>query len=677
MQTNQSELVNLSIGELFLGDDAYLIPIYQRNYEWEDKQIIQLIEDIKDYYLEESSKNYYIGTLVVNVRRENQSFFYETIDGQQRLTTFNLIMCALRELKREQHDITGYDKQLKTNISFESRSISVKTIEYIYNNGTAQPNFPEFNENIINGIAIVKAQLLKLLESFSSDTKEIQLQNKSFQGFIDYLFQKVIIIRVQVPLDTDLNHYFEIMNSRGEQLEKHEILKARMMNELNGLDNSSKLRKSFHLIWDACSQMENYVQLLFPKKYRTAVFGDRWFQFIPTSSDELYRLLSNDNSDIEQVTVGLNFDEIIDTNDELSLKHKIDSFQNEEIVNESDSNQYQPVINFENFLLHVLKLMLSDSSEISLDDKRLLSFFKKALDNSADKSRFVLDFGYMLLKTKFLLDHYVLKRKYLPGEDFWTLEALKFYPKIDGIRDKESYNYINTYHEKSINDELILLLSMFHVSTPTLVYKYWLLEVLMFLHKSYDFEKNIASLENPTNIDSITYKESLIKIAKKFLKFRFLNKNQEVGYDKILLNDLENLEADFDDSLLSYGKVRNNLIFNYIDYLLWVNKKDEYKDFAFSFRSSVEHYYPQNPISGEKLEDENILNCIGNLCLISHSNNSKLSNYLPQAKKEHYINSNSKDSIKQLEMMKNSKWFVEEILEHNQYIVSLLKTNLP
>uniref|UniRef100_UPI0028970C9E hypothetical protein n=1 Tax=Sphingobacterium multivorum TaxID=28454 RepID=UPI0028970C9E len=44
---------------------------------------------------------------------------------------------------------------------------------------------------------------------------------------------------------------------------------------------------------------------------------------------------------------------------------------------------------------------------------------------------------------------------------------------------------------------------------------------------------------------------------------------------------------------------------------------------------------------------------------------------------KHYINSNSKDSIKQLEMMKNSKWFVEEILEHNQYIVSLLKTNLP
>src|SRR5690606_39951308 len=84
MQTKQTELKNLSIGELFASQDAYLITVYQRNYEWEDKQIIQLIEDIKDYYIEEETKNYYIGTLVVNVRRTNAAVFYETIDGQQR-----------------------------------------------------------------------------------------------------------------------------------------------------------------------------------------------------------------------------------------------------------------------------------------------------------------------------------------------------------------------------------------------------------------------------------------------------------------------------------------------------------------------------------------------------------------------------------------------------------------
>ena len=46
------------------------------------------------------------------------------------------------------------------------------------------------------------------------------------QPFVDYLFNKVIIFRSILPKDLDLNLYFERFNSRGEQLEAHEILKA-------------------------------------------------------------------------------------------------------------------------------------------------------------------------------------------------------------------------------------------------------------------------------------------------------------------------------------------------------------------------------------------------------------------------------------------------------------------
>jgi uncharacterized protein with ParB-like and HNH nuclease domain len=54
----------------------------------------------------------------------------------------------------------------------------------------------------------------------------------SIDEFCNYFFEKVTILRILVPEDTDLNHYFEIMNSRGEQLEKHEILKAKMLEVL-------------------------------------------------------------------------------------------------------------------------------------------------------------------------------------------------------------------------------------------------------------------------------------------------------------------------------------------------------------------------------------------------------------------------------------------------------------
>ena len=46
---------SLSIGELFNGQDRYIIPMYQRNYAWEEGEITQLIEDVLDYLKDNDS----------------------------------------------------------------------------------------------------------------------------------------------------------------------------------------------------------------------------------------------------------------------------------------------------------------------------------------------------------------------------------------------------------------------------------------------------------------------------------------------------------------------------------------------------------------------------------------------------------------------------------------------
>ena len=63
-----SELVNeLRVIEhdknLFDTENEYIIPLYQRAYAWEDKQLIQLVEDISDV---SEDANYYIGSLIVS-----------------------------------------------------------------------------------------------------------------------------------------------------------------------------------------------------------------------------------------------------------------------------------------------------------------------------------------------------------------------------------------------------------------------------------------------------------------------------------------------------------------------------------------------------------------------------------------------------------------------------------
>ena len=107
--------------------DAYRIPMYQRNYAWDEGEITQLIQDIIDYQLKPERKPYYIGTLVVFHGKNIEA--YETIDGQQRLTTLSLLIAFLKN----ETDVSGITGQ-KLIIDFESREHSQKTFSAIYHN---------------------------------------------------------------------------------------------------------------------------------------------------------------------------------------------------------------------------------------------------------------------------------------------------------------------------------------------------------------------------------------------------------------------------------------------------------------------------------------------------------------------------------------------------------------
>ncbi|MEF1342240.1 hypothetical protein REH81_36750, partial [Vibrio rotiferianus] len=98
------------------------------------------------------------------------------------------------------------------------------------------------------------------------------------KAFSQYLLNNVMILRVVVPESTDLNHYFEIMNNRGEQLEKHEVLKAKFMATLDTDDE----RSCFSTIWDACSNMKRYTQMGFQADLRKEIFGDDWLAMPPS-----------------------------------------------------------------------------------------------------------------------------------------------------------------------------------------------------------------------------------------------------------------------------------------------------------------------------------------------------------------------------------------------------------
>jgi hypothetical protein len=623
-----------AVGDIFQ-KKRYRIPLYQRNYAWEQAQTTQLIRDIWDF--RHKKQPYYIGTLVVYKRKEEGNTIYETIDGQQRLTTLHLLLSVLN------HKFGLNPEQAYADaIAFENRPLSSATLPAIARLGIAT------GELDIDG---------KMQQAFLDMSKELTgLANgkpAELQQFFEYLRKQVRLLRVEVPHDTNLNHYFEVMNNRGEQLEKHEILKATM---LGYLKNSVDQTRAFAQIWDACSVMDRYMVMGFPRELRDKLFsrkGEAWDQ-VPADFMAVkvnIKAYQTGRPAIRNVKTSL-----------ISLINGSKPRVTPETIDTEPIPRFTSVVTFPNFLLHVLRAMTG--RDVKLDDKQLLPEFELALKRENGNAGFVREFGYQLLRLRMMLDNYVIKREQTDKKESWALQTIR-------PTSVSSFYYAGTFGSNIQQDRLVMLLSMFHVSFPQPIYKHWLSGVMryFYLHD----KSRLAATKFITYLESLSDAFYFDRFGKKELKF----------YNIIFKNDSIAHQAKIRTDLLNLGTGVQNFIFNRLDYLIWkaikVDGDKSYKisdleEFEFTFRSSVEHFYPQNPHANIAIWPQDLLDSFGNLCLISSHRNSTLNNSLPMAKEEHYRASGTIESLKQkLMLAKASKWAAPVVESHQADMIHLLR----
>lgn len=640
-----NNIQELTIKEL-LSNNEYRIPIYQRNYAWGLGETTQLIQDIADYAKDSPKNNYYIGNLIVFPRHKDNSLYFETIDGQQRTTTLSILLCALK-YNYSEYDLSWYSK---VNLSFDHREKSNLTLSALYNNPEAI-NYSIVNANIMD----VYNKAWSIVDKICQD-KEI-----SISSFIDYLLNKVIILRISVPKDTNLNHYFEIMNSRGEQLEQHEIVKAQLMSPIK---EDKSAMAAFNLVWEACSNMDRYVQLNFSKVIRKQIFENNGTGNIKISFNDLVKIHSEKpiNKDENNYSLEQLFED--------AAKNVSYSKPWEESTNKDQSETYQSLITFSNFLLHVLKIIRPDNEEVVLDDKKLTKIFKSVIKSEEDAVSFSTEFIMELLNLRFLFDKYIIKRKL----DKWRLK--KLWPQKS---DCDKYSYNDTFTKSDTEDDesgqnrnIIMLQSMFHVSAPTQIYKHWMNACLYYVY-------------HHTNTNASEYAEYLWNLSKAYMLDRYLAvPENKVPFETIIfgnggmsVNKTEDIlwsNINIDD-YPQKGEHVENFVFNFYDYLLLKENKDT--DFEFSYRTSVEHFYPQHPTDKEPM-DFNYLHSFGNLCLVNRSMNSKFTNNLPGAKYENFGDDKAMKtySLKLKSMMNTIKggerWDETKIAEKEQEAKELI-----
>lgn len=634
----------------------YVIPRYQRAYAWEEKEIEQLIDDICDD--NDPKREYYIGSLIVARRKVDDGVEYEVIDGQQRLTTIYLLLqCLLDE---------GYFSRGEVSVgealSFDCRSKSNYTLAYIRGDAQKSEGKEELlDQSILLAVDIIKKKLVREFGDRVEDQKK----------FVDRL-KHVVLYRIEVPEHTDLNRYFEIMNTRGEQLEQHDILKARLMNYLDDVCE----REAFARIWEACSDMTGYVQMHFSVEDREKLFVEQWSSL---SSKDALRELCRGKRRSEGKSDGLDITEIIDSK---SKEEDEDGTQEERDA----EARFESIIDFPYFLLHVLRvfcrvkrLSMDGAEELGslLDDKLLLKDFDKVITSCEKrgdmdvKRWFARTFIRFLLRSRFLFDKFIIKRENTEDdqEGSWSLKELRV--------SKKSPRYVNTefgyYRErgkeqKSLerNRECLMIQAALRVSYTSPKVMHWITRLLVWL------------LKNESEYPKLTSEAE--RIAAEAVAENFFGQTLS-EYSEYDIQEIQ--EYEFGD--YAFGVGTPHIVFNYLDYLLWKKAKKTHKDFVFEFRNSVEHWYPQHPSDGS-IEPWDERDVFGNLCIISRSVNSKFSNLSPASKMDTYRGMVQKGSLKLRKMgeiidklRKTEKpgvaaklWRLSECAKHEEKMISLL-----
>jgi len=600
-------------------NEKYVIPLYQRAYAWKEKEIEQLIDDICDC----DSEKYFIGSLIVDKKSGGE--IYEVIDGQQRLTTLFLLLKCL----------SGYD--VKNILTFECRERSNHSLKYL--------DIPQREDEIEFSILRGKEIIIKRL----NESDVLQKLQKNLT--------KVRLYRIEVPDKTDLNRYFEIMNTRGEQLEQHDILKANLMEEFDDIKQDL-----FADVWEACSDMTGYVQMHFDKSRREKLFGSRWWDkpetgfFKKLCDEEMNGDAKNNKKKNKHMDI-------------LSIINEYSSANNNTENDDDKHLRFESIIEFPYFLLHILRLFVEykkiytiDGEKMfdrQLDDKKLLDDYKNVIEKGyingikLTKTYFSEHFIEFLLQMRFVFDNYILKREYTDNEKdgHWSLKYLCV--SGQGSNKKAYYKettFKDVYNAKwDINrkDRVLYLQACYRVSYTSPKIMHWITEALKYCN-------NVSTWNE--------YEIKLEKIAQKAVYDTFISKQE--------------YEA---------GVNTQHIVFNYLDYLLWKQNQKKYSDFIFEFRNSVEHWYPQNPSKDtfDEWKQYEGVNRFGNLCLIQREVNAKFSNMSPEAKKSTYEKMISKGSIK-LKLMAdltikqegknaNTYWKENACEEHEEKMLSILK----
>jgi hypothetical protein len=299
---------------LFTSHLKFRIPRYQRPYTWDEDQISDLWNDLRDDH------SNYFGSLIFNTEFHDRTGYYDIIDGQQRLLTITILCAALRDLAREfdhkrsdifhRRDIAIEDDEGKETYRIKCSDSLQKFFElYIQNSegGILESNPKEKEEKLVkSNYKYFHEKITASINTIQDDSKKLEhlqsLRNK---------IRALPVIKIEIDNEDDAYDIFETTNARGVDLSIADLLKNMIFNKLRNTEDKDIAK----IYWDEIvkniqgtgAELKKFIRYYWISKY----------SFV--SEKKLYKTIKSKITDYEKLLMDLHsnsiwFNKLCDSN---------------------------------------------------------------------------------------------------------------------------------------------------------------------------------------------------------------------------------------------------------------------------------------------------------------------------------------------------------------------------
>lgn len=252
-----------------LKDYFFLVPDYQREYVWKaDDQVEQFLTDIDNEYDEnaEQQESYFIGSIII-VKNKNK---YDVIDGQQRLTTITLTLCAIRDLLSNQ-ELTELQKNHLNTVNNLLYSFDSDTEQLLVRLELQYDESKGFLDSLIKKETYtgeVTASIQKMRAAYNQIynylEKILQKGVADLTKFAKFFYNKIELVLIESEDIGSALKIFETINQRGASLNAMDLVKNLLFRQANE-SQFSTIKETWKKINEAllrCGEDENPLRFL-------------------------------------------------------------------------------------------------------------------------------------------------------------------------------------------------------------------------------------------------------------------------------------------------------------------------------------------------------------------------------------------------------------------------------